>query len=291
MSSKGDALFGREGGAAPPSNRVEVFSPVAPTPQKTAARSKPDLNASGDFAHLNSLTPVNVLQYMRETVVLTLGLGDGVNGSFTKLESHMIEVMEGIVRKGQCPSVLFKSPELFEALTCLQKCFDKETAIIELEDEQGGKTRAQVSIFASLCQYAKEASYCGRKTKELRVELNQTHVIKRRQKLKAGLEKLKRRKEKCLMLYQKIVFADAAAQRDAGVARRIRLNGKEATLDELMFACKQQGVASYSSGSFKLDLSLSRTHNTGPAAAGAPRRERNAAGQEEVLDWRRIKPS
>jgi len=269
------------------SGAAKVFSPL-PAPRPSSRRSVPDpLGSSGEYAHTNSLTPVNVLQYIHETIILTLGLGEGVGGSHTPLEEEMIASLERIVRKGFCPSTMLARNEHFEALLSLGKCFDREAALIEVDDRNGGKTRAKVLVFSALCQYAREAAYCVRKIKELRADLHQTNVIKRRQKLKTALLKLKQRKEECLELYQKIIFADAAAQRERGATRRIRINGRPATLDELVHYCKQQGL-SQSDGSIQLDLSLSRTniHSSQPPISTS----RGNAGQDEVVEWRQIKP-
>lgn len=239
---------------------------------------------------IHSLTPVRVLEKIRDDIVTVLGIQGSIAGKFTRLEQKMVDFLERIVRKGQCPSILVKERDLIELMLCLKKYFETESVSI-VPDEANPQASINLPVFPALYKYAKDAAFCEQRVRELRQERSRATVTADKDKIDHEINQLRDRKTSCLIFYQKIIFSDAELVKKQTPPRSITLYGKAATLDELLNFLKKGG---------RLDQARVPTPE---AVAEAPVEVsfnpdipeetlgtfEQTGNNDEVVDWRKIR--
>ena len=192
----------------------------------------------------NSLTPTNVLKKIQQDIVRVIGIRPGYNGKFTPLEQNMIQSLEKIVRKGNCPSLIYKKPDLWGALECLDRFF--ESAQVTLDDTAGGMggPTTEAPVFKSLLNYAREAAKLEKQIKDMRAQVSRQSGPAAKQAMKNQVDLLKAKKDNCLIMYQKIVFSDAESLQAKRRQRQVSLFGKPCTLDDLVSFFRKGGSMS-----------------------------------------------
>lgn len=240
---------------------------------------------------IHSLTPIKVLEKIRQDVVTCLGIKGSIAGKFSPLEQKLVDFLERIVRKGQCPSILVKEKDLIEVMLCLKKYFDTDSVAISPQDDNPTAT-INVPVFPALYKYAKDAAFCDQRIRELRKQKSRLTSSNDKKKADSEIRQLRERKDNCLIYYQKIIFSDAAAMQKKGITRSLTLYGKPASLDDLLNFLKKGG---------RLEQAK---------ASGPQRQEKRELKEEpqdilddslgsfdrtdtidEVVDWRKIKSS
>ena len=241
-----------------------------------------------------TLTPSNVVQQIRNDIILVLGLRPGINAKFSPLEEGLISALELVLRKGYCPSTIVRQKIFFEALLSLKKFFDQEKVGITLDGIADKTGNAEVLVFPALYHYAREAAYCDRKIKELRTEMVSSISWNEREKMRREVVDLRQKKNEALLFYQKIIFSDAEHLRQLDFRRRITLFGKDATLDDLIRYYKSGGQFSNAppSPAPAVDDSLSMAHVDMTPVSSEPKgaiNPRDWQENEDVLDWKTLK--
>lgn len=247
--------------------------------------------AAHDDVMLHSLTPVNVLEKIRNDIISVLGIQADFSGKFSKLETLLIDHLEKIVRKGQCPSILVKERPLIEAMLCLKKFYEHESVLIRPDDHTQSEA-ISVPVFPALYKYAKDAAFCEQRVRDLRQQrgLNPTE----KKKVEAEIRQLKDRKDHCLIYYQKILFTDAEMLASSGRQRQLSIYGKRVTLEDLLQFVKKGG---------RLDQARSKAapksrpqDNTQDMSVSIGSTSTETLGSfdqtnslDEVLDWRQIR--
>ncbi|MDJ0839759.1 MAG: hypothetical protein QNK37_24805 [Acidobacteriota bacterium] len=189
------------------------------------------------FQH--SLTPTNVLKKIHRDIVRVIGIRPGYNGKFTTLEQKMINSLEKVVRKGNCPSLVYKDADLRVAFECLASFFDN--ARVTLNDGGISAKTTEVPVFSSLLNYAREASYLEKQIKEARSQVSKQPSPALKSEFKNKVDTLKAKKDNCLIMYQKIVFSDAETLQAKRKQRQVSLFGKPCTLDDLISFFRKGG--------------------------------------------------
>lgn len=202
------------------------------------SKEAPSASVEDEKLMLHSLTPVNVLEKIRNDIVAVLGIQRGISGKFSDLESMLVDHLEKIVRKGQCPSILVKKRHLIEGMLCLKKYFENESVVIRPDDHSTRET-ISVPVFPALYKYAKDAAFCEQRIRELRHQRGVS--LEEKKKIDAEIKHLKERKDNCLIYYQKILFTDAEALSASGRQRVLAIHGKRVTLDDLLQFVKKGG--------------------------------------------------
>jgi len=187
----------------------------------------------------NSLTPINVLKKIHQDIVRTMGIRPGFNGKFTPLEQEIVQQLELIVRKGHCPSVLYKIPDLRAAFECLARFFER--AQVTIDGQAGTQGRKTIPVFSSLIQYARKAAEYEKQLKDLRTKATREHDPQKKEEFKKILARLKSDKDHCLIMYQKIIFSDAEALQVKRKQRLVSLFGKPCTMDDLLTFFRKGG--------------------------------------------------
>ena len=274
----------------PVSGRVDrLDDTLAPGALQPEADAPIRTDFDEDPLHVHSLTPVRVLEKIRRDIIAVLGITESIAGKFTRLEQKLVDYLERIVRKGQCPSILVKDRDLIEALLSLKKYFETDSVVVAAPDQGAGGT-LNIPVFPALYKYAKDADFCEQRIRELRSKRSRA-AGDQRKAVDAEIRQLRERKDNCLIFYQKIIFSDAEARDRQGGKRTVTLFGKEATLDDLITFFKKGG---------RLDQARASAPATAPVRSGS----KPAPGMvsedtlgtfdrtdtlEEVVDWRHIK--
>lgn len=233
------------------------------------------------FQSQSTITPSSVLLQIREDVIRVLGLRPNISNAFTPLEEELIQAIEKVLRKGQCPSILVQSKPLFAAMLCLKKYYTREKLTVYLDRGNGQRESNLVIIFSALYQYARDAAFCAQKVREL------THIAKRidepskRQNIKQKIDSLRERRDKDMLNFQKIVFLDAERQRDAQPSRSLIVHGQAVTLDQLIKFFKTGRKPEPETG--KMPLASERSKHQHPD------KQESSSEETEVLDWRQIR--
>ncbi len=243
---------------------------------------------------IHSLTPVKVLEKIRHDLISVLGIQGSIAGKFTRLEQKLLDNLERIVRKGQCPSILVKDRDLIELLLCLKKYFETDSVSIA-PDETNPQAIINVPVFPALYKYAKDAAFCEQRIRELRQERSRMTSPAEKEQADHEVHQLRERKDSCLIYYQKIIFSDADNLKRNNTARSITLYGKPITLDELLNFLKKGG---------RLDQAREPSPETqGTQIAENPVADASfsqvpeeslgsfeqTGSADEVVDWRKIK--
>lgn len=181
-----------------------------------------------------SLTPVNVLERIRRDIIVFLGFQKDSDGRFSALEEQIIESIESVIRKGQCPSILTADEAVAQGLAALAACYSHEQVLVFLENEQGLEEEKALPVFASLIKTAREAEAIDGEIRKHRAK--HRHVVDEvaRSRHAEEIKKLRTEKDKCLILSQKIVFTHAAALAAQDPPRLLTYRGKPVRLDSLL---------------------------------------------------------
>jgi len=198
----------------------------------------------------NSLTPTNVLKKIHQDIVRVIGIRPGYDGKLTPLEKKLVQTLEKVIRKGHCPSLLYRDTDLRHVLECLQRYY--ESAKVQIEDDTGGPGET-VPVFSSLMTHTRTAAELEKQIKELRNQVSKQTDANRKQAIKNRIDLLKARKDHCLIMYQKIVFSDAESLQAKRKQRLVSLFGKPCTLDDLLSFFKKGGSISNAEGG-KLEI-------------------------------------
>lgn len=218
--------------------KIEPFQGVRPSgalpPPAGVANSFED-----ESMLIHSLTPFKVFEKIRLDVIRVLGIQGSIAGKYTQLELKLVDFIERILRKGTCPSILTKEKDLVEAMLCLKKYFESDTVAISPIDKPS--SFINVPIFPALYKYAIDAESCGQRIRELRQQRGKVNLMARRKEFDQQIRQLKERKEHSLIYYQKIIFTEAECLRSTETQRRITLDDKSVSLDELLHFLKKGG--------------------------------------------------
>ncbi len=263
---------------------LDIEDTLSPRPENRArplGNGPAPAGAIQDASAPGTLTPINVLKRIRDDIVRTLGLHPDPKGSFSKLEETLIQYLEKILRKGSSPSCLALRRETLEALFCLKKYYGKER--VRMHMDPGGREgpAVEVLVFHALYQYARDAAFCDQKIKEIRASGSAAQTWEERESQRVETLKLKKRRDRAVTYYQKIIFTDGERLRMAQSRRSLMLFGKKATLEDLINYLKTGGAKPRSKGESQLDTSMTFS------AARAPKQQ-EAPSPEEVVDWRSV---
>ncbi len=185
----------------------------------------------------NSLTPINVLKKIHQDIVRTVGIRPGFKGKFTPLEQEIVQQLELIVRKGHCPSELYKNLNLRAAFECLSRFFERAEVTIDSQTA----ARKTIPVFSSLIHYAQKATEYEKQLKDLRTQITRQHDPEKKEVIKKRVNRLKADKDECLIMYQKIIFSDAEALQAKRKQRLVSLFGKPCTMDDLLTFFRKGG--------------------------------------------------
>ncbi len=276
-----------------PIEHMDTLPPGKLQPQpESALTAQRELDE--EALRIHSLTPVKVLERIRTDIVSVLGIQGSIAGKFTRLEQKLVDHLERIVRKGQCPSILVKDRDLIELLLCLKKYFETDSVSIA-PDDANPQAIINVPVFPALYKYAKDAAFCEQRIRELRQERSRMTQQAEKDKVDHEIHQLRERKANCLIYYQKIIFSDAENLKRANTARSITLYGKPIPLDELLNFLKKGG---------RLDQAREASPDSSappqiespqaePSFSDAPEETLGTFEQtgsaDEVVDWRKIK--
>jgi hypothetical protein len=281
----------------------DTLPPNIPKPQTNVRAMPREMESNPLYQH--SLTPVNVLKKIHLDIVRVLGIQPTVGGKFTKLEQELIYNIEKIIRKGRCPSILVKNKELMSVLNCLQKYFDEQAVVIEMDNGEGREVPSKIPVFKSLFDIAVDAARSENRIRELRTEQSATFDPKRKDAIKQEIEALRNKKDRYVVYYQKIIFTNAAELLSEKTRRTISLFGKPCTLDELLSFFKRGGQFSQAmtvpfedpSAAFDFEIdSTGRTIEETPLDLEGPESDvtdlsfsSNFSERDDVVDWSKIK--
>lgn len=238
-----------------------------------------------------TLTPINILKRIRDDIVRTFGFHPNFKGGFSNLEETLIQQLEMILRKGHSPACLVWRRETMEALLCLSKYFSQERVTLQLDPRGHEGSVVEVLVFRTLYQHAREAAFCDQKIKEIHSACMAPQSWNERESQRIETIKLKKRRDRAVTYYQKIIFTDGERLRQGGRRRALVLFGKKVTLEDLIRILKTDSGKARTQGDRSLDSSMTCRTSVSPTPPGAhtDAHEAPAPSDHEVLDWRQIK--
>lgn len=273
---------------------VEPMDTLPPGKLQPPPDQQPQRDFDDESLRIHSLTPVKVLEKIRNDLITVLGIKGSIAGKFTRLEQKLVDYLERIVRKGQCPSILVKDRDLIELLLCLKKYFETESVSIA-PDEANPQAIINIPVFPALYKYAKDAAFCEQRIRELRQERSRTTNQAEKEKIDHEVHQLRERKDSCLIYYQKIIFSDADNLKRNNAARSITLYGKPITLDDLLIFLKKGGRLDQARESTPEPQVAQQAESTVVESTFSQVPEESlgtfeqTGSADEVVDWRKIK--
>ena len=256
--------------------------------QDTTLPTQFPVTPTGNPQYEHSLTPLNVRKKINLDIIRVLGIRAGATGRFTELETKLVQLIERVIRKGHCPSSLFRHRGIHDVLLCLKKFFKQETVSLFLDDNQKNKA-TKVLVFSALYDQAKEAAIYNKKLKTRRTDLSQETNEQKRAALKEEIVQLREKKDRCLIIYQKVIFTDADALQTQRRKRSVALFGKPCTLDELLSFYKKGGKTKQPVGPPTDSFLASDIFNLDPLDNSDMTFTSSDISKEDIVDWTQIK--
>lgn len=184
----------------------------------------PEQNPTDPLFH-QSLTPVNVIHQIRQDILLFFGL----TKDLSELETKLVDVIEQIVRKGACPSLVHEDPMFIRALEAFAKVFSQEKVLIEQDGDW-----LELPVFATLINAARQAHAQKVRFGILRGLLPHPDHAIQHQAVSSELEKLRTERSHRALMYQRVVFNHSSQLREQDPARTLLSESGKAHIDALL---------------------------------------------------------
>lgn len=180
-----------------------------------------------------TLTPAPVVERITHDIRVVFHLEDNHVAGLTPLEQELVDKVDLIIRKGQCPSILAQEQRIFDALVAMNLHLGHERIELEL-DVEGELVRREIQIFREFCRCARDAAQCVKLTAEIRKRLVDVHDTLTRRTLTGNINDLEAKRLECVAIFQSIMFQAAEQCRKEAGFRILTLKGGKVTLEFLV---------------------------------------------------------
>lgn len=176
-----------------------------------------------------SLTPVNVIKKIREDILIFLGCFGRESMETSELEQRLVDALELILRKGQCPSLIHEDPELTRIFEALTKAFAAEQVMLEEDGEW-----LNFAVFETLLYHARQAHAQKMREDMLKSVLPSPEHAIQHHAVQTEIDSLRNQRASRALVYQRLIFNHASQLRQQEPPRVLMREGKPIHIEDLL---------------------------------------------------------